>query len=49
MQTLLKEKTVRQTALTVCDETGFQAVVGKTKGVARRACCISRLLNQTDC
>jgi len=49
MQTILKEKTVRQRALTVRDETGFEVVIGKTKGDARRTCCIPRLLNQTDC
>jgi hypothetical protein len=49
MQTLLKEKTVKHRALTVRDETGFEMVIGKTKGDAHRACWISRLLNQTDC
>jgi len=38
MQTLLKEKTVRLRALTVCDETEVEALVDKTKGVTNRAC-----------
>jgi len=49
MQTLLKEKTARQRALTVCDEAGHEARIGKTKGVAGRARLVIRLLIQTDC
>jgi hypothetical protein len=48
MQTLLKEKTAKQSALTVYCETDF-ATIGKTKGVTSRACNIFRLLIQTDC
>jgi len=45
MQTLLKEKTVRQGALTVYCETGLEALVDKAKGVASRAYCFLRPLN----
>jgi len=37
MQTLLKEKTAKRIALTVCNETGCKAIC-KTAGVVYQAC-----------